>query len=212
MSACGRNLSPKECRELLQGLRNKLSGIQKNAMRYSGCHLSGIGESPKSLSLSSPASSSSSSSNDITQTKTHKVLMVLLWILLVALIVFLIVRLVYFLKFKSPYSEARVINQNELLKMFPNNQTHGNTGVVMFANENCGPCRQLMPFYKQAALNSDVPFYIYNVQPNDPHSNRYNITATPSIIKFVNGNIVGQWQNKAANQLAVADLKNFAKK
>ena len=77
--------------------------------------------------------------------------------------------------------------------------------VVEFMSYGCDYCRQLEPVIQQVAtmMRSTETIYQVNVAVEHELADRYDITATPTLLMFLNGKIVGKAEGPSPTVSAV---------
>lgn len=86
------------------------------------------------------------------------------------------------------------------------NATQQQNAVVLMYATGCGPCNAFKPTYYQAATQARVPFYAVDAMAVPDLINRYNLVGFPSVFKFSNGRIVGEYSGNRT----LGDLLMFA--
>jgi thioredoxin 1 len=63
--------------------------------------------------------------------------------------------------------------------------------IVLFTATWCGPCKAIKPLYQKLSnVNSDVKFYVVDVDEREEITKKFNIRSMPTFITLKNGKVI----------------------
>lgn len=84
------------------------------------------------------------------------------------------------------------------------------TNVVCFWSSDCKHCQILMPLIKKLSeyeiFNKKLRFYKINIDDNTKTADNYNIEATPDLLFFKDGKIIGKTRGAVSEELLMNKL------
>ena len=82
--------------------------------------------------------------------------------------------------------------------------------ILGFSSPTCGYCRKMRPMMEKIAGSLPVPIYGVNVEEDKDVAERFEVTATPTLIYFHNGKPVDRIVG--SNGVGFEDLKAFVER